>query len=497
MAESSKASVGSAELGFLLDPTVEQLVLALLSRIDVHFFVEAVLVIVIGYLLFQKKHKPLQGSENLTQEEVDALCEQWTPDPLVTKEASASVVKRSERVVSSHQGCRVVINGKETINFASFDFLNMLNEASIKDECEQTIRKYGVGSCGPRGFYGTIDVHLELERELAEFYGAEGGIIYSYDAATASSIIPAFLKRGDLVIRDEAISYSLQAGIDLSRAYVKEFRHNDMADLESILEIVKQADAKNQKTLNRRFIVVEGLYQNTGMICPLQEVVELAKQYKFRVLLDESMALGTLGETGKGSLEHWGIPASDVTIRCGSMSNSLASIGGFAVADGPIIAHQRLSSTGYVFSASLPPFNATAAIAALRIIRQDKSRIAKLRENSTFAHGVLRDMTLNLDKNASDTLWLIGDEISPVKHLHLQQGKGKRQEDDETLQQICDIVLDEFSISLVVADYSPLQKIAPRPSIRITINSAQTREDIKKCAEAISEAARRVFARAN
>eukprot|EP00960_Hanusia_phi_P069539 767112-Hanusia_phi.AAC.1 len=307
MAESSKASVGSAELGFLLDPTVEQLVLALLSRIDVHFFVEAVLVIVIGYLLFQKKHKPLQGSENLTQEEVDALCEQWTPDPLVTKEASASVVKRSERVVSSHQGCRVVINGKETINFASFDFLNMLNEASIKDECEQTIRKYGVGSCGPRGFYGTIDVHLELERELAEFYGAEGGIIYSYDAATASSIIPAFLKRGDLVIRDEAISYSLQAGIDLSRAYVKEFRHNDMADLvnppsvppslspflspslppsllspplpssappfdtalkaldifvkESILEIVKQADAKNQKTLNRRFIVVEGLYQ--------------------------------------------------------------------------------------------------------------------------------------------------------------------------------------------------------------------------------------------
>lgn len=200
-------------------------------------------------------------------------------------------------------------------------------------------------------------------------------------------VIPAFLKRGDIVIRDEAVSYAIQSGLDLSRAFVKEFRHNDVADLRRILEIVAQNDAeKPPKVLNRRFIVVEGLYQNTGMVCPLKEVVALADQYKFRVLLEESMALGTLGETGRGCCEHWGLPTTAVSIVCASMSTALASIGGFAVADAPITSHQRLSSTGYCFSASLPPFNATAAISALQIMQKDVGRIAAVRRNSIAMH---------------------------------------------------------------------------------------------------------------
>ena len=436
--------VSNTELGFLLDPTVEQLILALYQQVTSsagHFFVESVLVLAIAYLLFQKSYKPKE-KDALSAQEIDELCEEWQPEALVTAEALASVVKRSDRVVTAQSGSRVTVDGKQVVNFASFDFLDFLSEESIKDDCERTIRKYGVGSCGPRGFYGTVDVHLQLEDELAKFVGTEGGIIYSYDAATASSIIPAFLKRGDLIIRDEALSYAVQAGIELSRAYVKEFRHNDVSDLENILEIVAEADRqKPPKEINRRFIIVEGLYQNTGMVCPLPEIVELATQYKYRVLLEESMSLGVLGATGRGACEHHGIQTADISIICGSMSTTLASVGGFACADATITAHQRLSSAGYCFSASLPPFNATAASSALALLQANPDRISKLRANAVALHTLLRDMTASLDKNASDSLWLLGDDISPIKHLHLQKGKGSRQRDEDTLHRICDFVL--------------------------------------------------------
>jgi len=156
-----------AELGFLLDPTVEQLFRALASRVDVHFFIEAVFVIVICYLLFQKAYTPNKSRDKLSEKEIDELCHDWQPEPLVSDEMLESVVQRPERVVSEHSGKSITVSGVEAINFGSFDFLNMTSEESIKDDCEKTIRKYGVGSCGPRGFYGTIDVHLDLERDLA------------------------------------------------------------------------------------------------------------------------------------------------------------------------------------------------------------------------------------------------------------------------------------------------------------------------------------------
>jgi hypothetical protein len=156
-----------AELGFLLDPTVEQLFRALASRVDVHFFIEAVFVIVICYLLFQKAYTPNKSRDKLSEKEIDDLCHDWQPEPLVSEEMLASVVQRPERVVTGQSGRSIIVSGVDAVNFGSFDFLNMTVEESIKDDCEKTIRKYGVGSCGPRGFYGTIDVHLDLERDLA------------------------------------------------------------------------------------------------------------------------------------------------------------------------------------------------------------------------------------------------------------------------------------------------------------------------------------------
>mmetsp|Transcript_76270 Transcript_76270/g.204905 ORF Transcript_76270/g.204905 Transcript_76270/m.204905 type:complete len:274 (-) Transcript_76270:702-1523(-) len=270
-----------------------------------------------------------------------------------------------------------------------------------------------------------------------------------------------------------------------------------MADLERILRVVAEADEREPpKILNRRFIVVEGLYQNTGLIAPLAQVVELAERFKFRVMLEESMSMGTLGVTGHGACEHHGVSVSAPSIICGTMSASLATVGGFCLGEPSVVNHQRLSSTAYCFSASLPPFNATAGIVALRLLRSEgKDRVAALRRNCVAMHKLL---TAALAGSRGDGgaegggLWLMGDEISPVKHLHLVHSTGNRAGDEALLYQVCDEVLEKAGALLVVCDYSPLQKRAPRSSIRLTICAAHTEEQLEACAAAIGKAAARL-----
>mmetsp|Transcript_10601 Transcript_10601/g.20965 ORF Transcript_10601/g.20965 Transcript_10601/m.20965 type:complete len:493 (-) Transcript_10601:362-1840(-) len=483
-----------AELGFLLDPTLEALFAALVSRLDVHLFIEGIFVVVLCYLLFQKSYKPRRRGDDLTEKEIDELCDAWQPDPLASGPLMDQSVPRKEKLVTAQGDSKIVIDGIEHVNMSCLDFLNCLGHKEVQDACEHAIRKYGVGACGPRGFYGTIDVHLELEDKLAEFMGTEAGIIYSYDIATVASVIPAFLKRGDLVICDEAVNWAVQNGLDLSRSYIKEFKHNDVADLERILMLVAESEERrSSKALNRRFIIVEGLYQSTGQIAPMPEIVELANKYKFRVLLEETCSFGALGPTGRGVLEHHGMKSTDVSLICASMSGALATVGGFCVSDKAIVSHQRLSSASYCFSASLPPFNATAALEAIRLIENDKPRLARLRENTKLMHKELVDATQSMDQDASDSLTLLGDVASPLKHLYLRTGTDSRQKDDATLQQICDLISSDARIAVAVSDFTPLQKRAPKPSIRVTVSAGHTAAQISQFGQALRKAAAVVF----
>lgn len=425
----------------------------------------------------------------LRTDEVDAICDAWRPAPLVSTEDLGGVVPRREPVVSEQRGVRVTVDGVASINFASMDFLNLHGDADVLDACEAAIMKYGVGSCGPRGFYGTADVHLALEDQLAAFTGAEAGIVYSYDAATASSILPAFAKAGDLVVCDEAVSFAVQAGVLGSRAHVYEFQHNDMADLARILRVVAEADRwRPWRALNRRFVVVEGLYANSGLVCPLPEVVRLAQEHKFRVFLEESMSFGVLGASGRGACEHHGVSVCDVTITSASMSTALATIGGFAVSERAIASRQRLSSAGYCFSASLPQFNAVAGSAALAKLRAEPERVHALRQNAEALHDLLEHMCTQLGEDHADALCVLGDRISPIKHLHLVWGADSRAEDAHRLQRMCDAVLAEAQCALVVADYTPLQRRAPRASIRVVVSAGHAKRMLEDVVAALASA---------
>ena len=187
--------------------------------------------------LTSKRYKPDTNDVQLTNDEIDELVDEWKPDPLVpptSAELQAEV--DAVPVIQGPVGPHIkLMDGKDYLNLMSHDFLGLSTHERIHQAAIQASRKYGVGACGPPGFYGTIDVHLELERELARFSGTEEAIIYSQAFSTVSSVIPAFAKRGDILVCDESINFGLQKGVQISRSHVKYYKHNDMEDLERIL----------------------------------------------------------------------------------------------------------------------------------------------------------------------------------------------------------------------------------------------------------------------
>lgn len=164
-------------------------------------------------------------------------------------------------------------NGRTVTNLASYNFYNFLSSDVLKEKAIQTLRTYGVGPCGPPGFYGTQDVHMKTEADVATHLGVPACIIYAQSFSTISSVIPSFCKRGDIIVADRAINYAVRKGMQISRSTVRWFEHNDMEDLENVLKKITKEQAK--KPLTRRFIITEGLFENIGDVVNLPKLVSL------------------------------------------------------------------------------------------------------------------------------------------------------------------------------------------------------------------------------
>ncbi|KAM7166654.1 serine palmitoyltransferase 1 isoform 1-T1 [Macrochelys suwanniensis] len=449
-----------------------------------HLILEGILILWIIRLLFSKTYK-LQERSDLTPKEKEELIEEWQPEPLVPS-VSKDHPALNYSVVSGPPSHKIIVNGKECINFASFNFLGLLDNERVKNAAQESLKKYGVGTCGPRGFYGTFDVHLELEDRLAKFMRTEESIIYSYGFATIASAIPAYSKRGDIVFVDEAACFAIQKGLQASRSNIKLFKHNDMADLERLLKEQEIEDQKNPRKacVTRRFILVEGLYMNTGDICPLPELIKLKYKYKVRIFLEESLSFGVLGEHGRGVTEHFGINVDDIDLISANMENSLASIGGFCCGRSFVIDHQRLSGQGYCFSASLPPLLAAAAIEALNIMEENPDIFQILQEKCKRIHKALQRIS---------GLIVVGESLSPALHLQLEETSGSRENDMKLLKRIVDYCMNR-SIALTQARYlDKEEKCLPPPSIRVVVTVEQTEEELDKAASIIREAAQSVL----
>ncbi|GMM29091.1 serine C-palmitoyltransferase [Martiniozyma asiatica (nom. inval.)] len=335
--------------------------------------------VAIRYFLASRYNEDDTEKMKFSKKEVDELIDEWQPEPIVqpirnderwqleTNPEVKGAVLPYIKLVDPSDNSNVITN---VMNLASLDFLGMSSNKTVKENSVKCIREVGVGACGPPNFYGTQSVHVRIREDLARFLGADDAILYGQDYSGVSSILPCFLKRGDVVIMDGGSNLSLQKSALISRCNIEWFDHNDLDHLEEILESLQ--DELKKGPLNRRFILTEGLSENFGDSPNLRRLVEIKNKYKFRLILDESNSIGTLGSNGRGLAEVYQIPRSEIEITIGSMARAFGSSGGFCAGDKDMIYHQILNSNGYVFSAALPPYCAVASSTVINLLENSE-----------------------------------------------------------------------------------------------------------------------------
>ncbi|MFH1295646.1 MAG: pyridoxal phosphate-dependent aminotransferase family protein [Bacteroidota bacterium] len=273
------------------------------------------------------------------------------------------------RVINSEQETVVSMNGRQILMFGSNSYLGLTTHPRIKAASMAATEKYGTGCAGSRFLNGTLDIHIELEKKLAEFVGKESSLVYSTGFQVNIGVIPTVTSRNDYILIDELNHASIIEACRLSFAKVLKFKHNNMASLERGLKQCKPGRIK--------LIVVDGVFSMDGDIADLPEIIRLAEKYDATVMVDDAHSIGVLGKHGEGTASHFGL-TDRVDLIMGTFSKSLASIGGFIASDQDTINYIKHHSRSLIFSASITPASAAAVMAALEVIRQEPERIRKL-----------------------------------------------------------------------------------------------------------------------
>ncbi|KAI0293636.1 serine palmitoyltransferase [Multifurca ochricompacta] len=472
--------------------------------------------------LLQSRTRADNGEKHFIQfskKEIDELVDEWTPEPLgapLTAEEETDLA--SIPVVSGPNGPRPKLanTGKQVLNLASYNFTGLAGNETIKQRATETLRKYGVGSCGPPGFYGTIDLHMDLERDIADFLGAEAAILYSQAFSTVPSVISAFAKRGDIIVADRGVNFAIQKGLQISRSTIRWFDHNDLKSLEEVIQGVEKDRRKRRGPVTRRFIITEGIFEKDGTIVDLPKLIELKHKYKYRLILDESISFGTVGRTGRGLTELYNVPATQIDLLLGSVANGLNSSGGFCAGSRVAIDHQRINGTSFVFSAAVPALLAVSASEGINILRNTPSILSTLQEN-------IRAIRTVLDR--VDYITISSHPVSPIIHIFvhspsttsahtqhmLSNAPAKPSNpaspvprdalsfdivgEERVLQDIVDEALAQGVWITRARRLRGQEVVEARPCIRLAVTTALSRKECERAAGIIKAAAVKVLAK--
>jgi 8-amino-7-oxononanoate synthase len=287
------------------------------------------------------------------------------------------------RVVEAEPGPVALMEGRERITLGSNNYLGLTGDKRVKDAARAALDHYGTGLTGSRFMNGTTPLHLELERQLADWMGSEDALVYTTGYLANTGAIGTLLDPGDTVICDSGDHASILDAVSLSRARVRPFRHNRLDKLESMLS---RAESDGGGVL----VVVDGLFSMEGDLSPLPDVTALCREHGARVMVDEAHAIGVLGERGAGACELLDCE-DEVDLRMGTFSKSLASCGGFIAGPHDVIDFLRVQSRSFMFTAAAVPAATGAALGALRIIRSDEGAElrAKVLDNARYLHAGL------------------------------------------------------------------------------------------------------------
>ncbi len=278
--------------------------------------------------------------------------------------------------LESRQDVEVVMEGRRRIMLGSNNYLGLTICPEVVEAGIRAIEKYGTGCSGSRFLNGTLDLHLELEDELAKFLGKDSCLTFGTGFQSNAGIISALVGMHDYVICDRENHASIYAGCQLSFGKLLRFRHNDMEDLESCLEKVPEDHGA--------LVVVDGVFSMGGDLANLPEIVRIAKRHGARVMVDDAHGLGVLGQGGRGTAFHFGLE-KEVDIFMGTFSKSLASLGGYVAGDAKVVDYIKHNSRPFIFSAAVSPANAAVALAALRYLEAHPELPLRLKSISEYA----------------------------------------------------------------------------------------------------------------
>ena len=293
------------------------------------------------------------------------------------------------RAIESDQDTEVVINGKKVLMFGSNAYLGLTNHPKVIEASVAATKKYGTGMAGSRFLNGTLDIHLDLERKLANFMNKDEAVVFSTGFTVNEGVLGCLTGREDYIIWDERDHASIIEGLRTSFSTKFKFRHNDMKSLE------KQLKRCNSQSV--KLIVVDGVFSMEGDLANLPEIVKLASKYNANIMVDEAHSLGVLGKrySGRGVCDHFGL-LNDVDLVMGTFSKSLASIGGFVAGDYSVINYIRHNARTNIFSASISPSATAAASAALDILKAEPDRVKRLWELTYYAINQFKDKGFEL-----------------------------------------------------------------------------------------------------
>lgn len=310
-------------------------------------------------------------------------CEQ----PSMADEMIARGVYPYFHALESRQDVEVIMEGKRRIMLGSNNYLGLTTCPEVMEAAIRATQKYGTGCSGSRFLNGTLELHLQLEEELADFLHKEKVITFSTGFQSNLGIISAIVGMHDYIISDRENHASIYDGCRLSYGKMLRYQHADMADLERQLKKVPE----NYGCL----IVTDGVFSMSGDIAKLPEICGLAKQYGARVMVDDAHALGVIGEGGRGTASHFGLE-DEVDIYMGTFSKSLASLGGYMAASKSVIDYVKHSSRPFIFSASIPPACCAASLAALRYLREHPQIVQNLADISSYFRKRLKECGLKI-----------------------------------------------------------------------------------------------------
>ncbi len=362
--------------------------------------------------------------------------------------------------LTTGQDTVVEMEGRETIMIGSNNYLGLTSHPEVVKAGVEALKKYGSGCSGSRFLNGTLDIHVELEKELAKFLHKEAVMTFSTGFQSNLGIISAIVGRSDYILCDKENHASIYDGCKLSYGKMLRYNHSDMADLERKMQSVPVDSGI--------LIVTDGVFSMSGEICKLPEIVELAKKYNARVMVDDAHGLGVLGKHGRGTAEHFNLE-NDVDIIMGTFSKSLASLGGYMAASQKVVDYVKHSSRPYIFSASITPASVACALQALKILEREPKRVKALADISEYMRKGLKNLGVK-----------IIDSTTPIIPIYTY--------DDEKAFMACKMLLERgVYVNPVITPATPPNMALLRTSYTATHTKAQMDKAMKEIKAVLDE----------